>query len=65
MGQTLILTTRDAHVANYIGPPYVYGIERVGTSCGLAANGACVVMWTKVRSGWVSIRSTLTQAAVL
>ncbi len=36
-GQTLILTTRDAHVANYIGPPYVYGIERVGSSCGLAA----------------------------
>ena len=37
-GQTLILTTRDAHVANYIGPPYVYGIERVGSACGLAAN---------------------------
>jgi len=37
-GQTLILTTTDAHVANYIGPPYVYGIERVGSSCGLAAN---------------------------
>ena len=43
-GQTLILTTRDAHVANYIGPPYVYGIERVGTSCGLAASEACVVV---------------------
>ena len=43
-GQTLLLTTRDAHVANYIGPPYVYGIERVGTSCGLAAAEACVVV---------------------
>jgi hypothetical protein len=37
-GQTLILTTRDAHVANYIGPPYVYGIEQVGSSCGLASS---------------------------
>ena len=43
-GQTLILTTRDAHVANYIGPPYVYGIERVGTSCGLAAKQAAIVV---------------------
>lgn len=37
-GQTLILTTTDAHVANYVGPPYVYGIERVGSACGLAAH---------------------------
>ena len=43
-GQTLILTTRDAHAATYIGPPYVYGIERVGTSCGLAAKQAAVVV---------------------
>ena len=43
-GQTLLLTTRDAHVANYIGPPYVYGIERVGTSCGLAAKQAVIVV---------------------
>lgn len=43
-GQTLILTTRDAHVFNYIGPPYVYGQERVGTSCGLIAHEAAVVV---------------------
>ena len=57
-GQTLLLTTRDAHVANYIGPPYVYGIERVGTSCGLAAAEACVVVdagafWMGVNSFYV------------
>ena len=45
-GQTLILTSRDAHVANYIGPPYVYGIERVGTSCGLGAAQAYAVVDT-------------------
>tara|TARA_R110000796_G_scaffold193443_1_gene309958 strand:- start:9 stop:1490 length:1482 start_codon:yes stop_codon:yes gene_type:complete len=43
-GQTLILTTTSAHVANYIGPPYVYGIERVGSSCGLIASEAVAVV---------------------
>jgi hypothetical protein len=39
-GQTLILTTTSAHTARYIGPPYVYSFERVGTSCGLIARKA-------------------------
>jgi len=57
-GQTLLLTTRDAHVANYVGPPYVYGIERVGTSCGIAAQQACAVvdigaMWMGVNSFYI------------
>jgi len=34
-GQTLIITDVDAHTARYLGPPYVYGFERVGTSCGV------------------------------
>lgn len=33
-GQTLILTDQDAHSATYQGPPFVYGFERVGSSCG-------------------------------
>lgn len=41
-GQTLILTDQDAHTARYLGPPYVYGFERVGTSCGaIARKAAC------------------------
>lgn len=39
-GQTLILTDVDAHTARYIGPPYVYGFERVGTSCGVISRKA-------------------------
>jgi hypothetical protein len=39
-GQSLILTTEDAHTMTYQGPPFVYGIERVGTSCGLIGAGA-------------------------
>ena len=28
-GQTLIITDTDAHSAKYIGPPYVYGFDRL------------------------------------
>lgn len=33
-GQSLILTDLDAHTMTYIGPPFVYGFERVGAACG-------------------------------
>ena len=33
-GRTLLLTSNDAHVATYAGPPTVYGFERVGSDCG-------------------------------
>ena len=36
-GRTLIFTTVDAFVAVYSGPPTVYGFQRVGVGCGLAA----------------------------
>ena len=36
-GRTLIVTTRDAHIATYQGPPTVYGFEKVGSSCGSAS----------------------------
>lgn len=39
-GETIILTTNDCHVARYQGPPYVFGFERVGTSCGLIGPNA-------------------------
>jgi hypothetical protein len=39
-GQTLILTDLDAHAVTYIGPPFVYGFERVGTSCGAISRKA-------------------------
>jgi hypothetical protein len=39
-GRAFILTDMDAHIANYVGPPYVYGFERVGNHCGLVARKA-------------------------
>ena len=54
-GQAIILTDQDAHTASYQGPPFVYGFERVGTSCGLVAANAAVaidpgVFWMGERS---------------
>lgn len=54
-GQTLIVTDSDAHVANYIGPPFVYGFERVGSACGTISRRAIVsyeggAMWMGARS---------------
>ena len=30
----LVVTDTDAHIINYVGPPYVYGRKKVGDSCG-------------------------------
>lgn len=40
--RTLILTTADAHVANYIGPQLVFSFDRVGTDCGAISRHSCV-----------------------
>jgi len=53
-GQTLIITDTDAHAATYQGPPFVYGIQRVGSSCGAISRHAAAsvdegVFWMGVR----------------
>lgn len=43
-GQAVILTDIDAHVATYLGPPFVYGFQPIGTACGvISRNGAAAV----------------------
>jgi hypothetical protein len=53
-GQTLIITDQDAHAAVYQGPPFVYGIQRVGSSCGAISRKAAAsvdegVFWMGAR----------------
>jgi len=43
-GRTLILTDADAHIATYQGAPFVYGFERVGTSCGIASQKGVIAV---------------------
>lgn len=54
-GQTLILTDVDAHIGTYIGAPYVYGFERVGTSCGIASKQTVSV--TDAGAFWMGAKS--------
>ncbi len=39
-GQTLLFTDIDCHAATYQGPPYVYGINKVGDGCGVVSANA-------------------------
>ncbi len=34
-GVNLLFTDVDVHAANYVGPPFVYGFERIASGCGL------------------------------
>jgi hypothetical protein len=43
-GQTLILTDIDAHVASYVGQPFVYSFEVAGRACGIASANAIAVL---------------------
>lgn len=49
---TLLLTTVDAHLATYQGPPYVYGFERVGFGCGAISAQASVSL--DIGAVWMS-----------
>ena len=53
--QTLILTDTDAHTATYSGPPYVFGFERVGTSCGVASKQSVAVV--DIGAVWMGLES--------
>jgi hypothetical protein len=54
----LIWTDVDCHLMRYLGPPYVYGIERIGTSCGIVGpNAVCVsgntAVWLSESGFWI------------
>lgn len=51
-GQSLILTTTDAHTMRYIGLPDVYSFNRVGESCGMVGTNAGVAF--NGGAGWMS-----------
>lgn len=51
-GQIIIWTDIDAHVMRYVGPPFVYGFERVGDGCGLASPTAHMTFGNAV--AWMS-----------
>jgi hypothetical protein len=57
-GQNLILSTSDAFVMSYIGPPFIYGFDKVGSDCGVVGRLAHVafdgrVAWMGRRNFWL------------
>ena len=66
-GGTLLLTDTDVHFANYIGLPFVYGIQRIGDNCGIISRGAIAVadgraMWMS-QSGFYIYNGSVEQVA--
>lgn len=59
-GQSLILTDQDAHTATYTGPPFVYGFEKAGQSCGIASRKAVAVV--DAGAFWMGYRSFFSYA---
>jgi len=43
-GGTLVFTDVDVHFAQYLGPPFVYGFERLASGCGIASRQAAAVV---------------------
>jgi len=57
-GQILLFTDVDVHTSTYIGPPYVYSFERVGTGCGVISRNAVTVIdnaaaWMSSTGFWI------------
>lgn len=58
LNQILIISEKDAHVARFIGPPYIYGFDRVGENCGAWSGQSVYVtdrfaMWPGRRTFWM------------
>ena len=54
-GQTLIITSQDAHTATYQGPPFVFGFDKVGSNCGMISKKAAAA--TDVGAIWMGERN--------
>jgi len=64
-GEVVIWTDMDVHVASYIGPPFVYGFQRIASGCGVIAKCAAAAIeggavWMSQSGFWLydgSVRS--------
>ena len=54
----LIFTDNDVHLMQYVGPPYAYGITKIGSNCGPVSRRAitqagAVTTWMTSQSFWM------------
>lgn len=57
-GVTILFTDVDVHTATYIGPPYIYSFDRIGTGCGVISKQAVAVtdnscLWMSKSGFWL------------
>jgi hypothetical protein len=57
-GVTIIFTDVDVHTATYIGPPYIYSFDRIGTGCGIISKQGVAVtdnscLWMSKSGFWM------------
>jgi hypothetical protein len=57
-GQYLLLSDVDAFVMSYVGRPFIYGVERAGTGCGVVGQNAAIstgdfCVWMSNRGFWM------------
>jgi len=52
-GTALIWTSMDVHTATYVGQPFIYSFENVGTGCGLIAAQAVAIV-SDTTAFWMS-----------
>jgi hypothetical protein len=57
-GATILFTDVDVHTATYIGPPFIYSFERVGTGCGVISKQSVAVtdnacIWMSESGFWI------------
>jgi hypothetical protein len=53
-GGALIWTDTDVHLARFLGLPFVYGFERLGSGCGMVSANACIIVDN--RAFWMNQR---------
>lgn len=51
-GENIVFTDVDAHSFRYIGAPFIYAVDRIGSNCGLIGPNAAVPFDTRV--AWMS-----------
>lgn len=58
LDDVLILSSTDAHLGKYLGPPYVWGFKRIGNNCGIISAMALATtdkfaFWVGERQFWM------------
>ena len=58
LGDIIILSTTDAHIGKYLGPPYVWGFKPIGANCGIISPTSIATtdkfaFWAGKRQFWM------------